>query len=96
MARQLDKQVNAIGVAKFSRIGLTDRELSVMDQKFTNILGAFQVVSEVEVHNAVEFQLPRKRHHLRLDETMASLGQDRALSGAPEAFEGHFRVPPVL
>lgn len=96
MARQLDKQVNALGVAKFSRIGLTGSELSAMEQKFSNILGAFQVVSEVQVDHVVELQLPRKRCHCRSDETLASLGQDVALAGAPAAFEGHFRVPPIL
>ena len=96
MARQLGKQVNAVSIAKFSRIGLTEGEISSMEEKFTNILGAFEVVSEIKVLDAVDFQLPRQREHLRMDENLPALGQDLALAGAPASFEGHFRVPPVL
>jgi aspartyl-tRNA(Asn)/glutamyl-tRNA(Gln) amidotransferase subunit C len=96
LAGYADGQVDALSIAKFSRIGLTEGELLSMGSKFSAILEAFNVVSKIPVSDFPEYQEAKNRKSLRCDEALDSLGQSLALSGAPASFDGHFRVPPVL
>ena len=96
MSDSVDHGIDAVAIAHFGRIELAENELNNVREKFSLILGAFDVVADVPVSQGVELQVPRTRSDLREDILGESLGQMSALSNAPAQHEGHFRVPPVL
>ena len=84
-------------LARLARIGMTDDELDRLAGELDVILGAVARVQEVAAAD-----IPPTSHALPLtnvlrpDEPAPSLGADAALSGAPEAEDGRFRVPQIL
>lgn len=83
-------------IARFSRIELGEGHVQEMQAKFTSILDAFEVVSSVPTEGHVDLQSPRAWKDLRRDSVVEALGQDKAMSMAPQSHDGHFRVPAVL
>jgi len=61
-----------------------------------NILESFRAMPSVIVTKTPELQRAKSRDDLRKDIIENSLGQEMALKNAPQAFNGHFRIPPVL
>ena len=84
-------------LARLARIALTDEELDHLAPQLEVILEAVARVGEVAAED-----IPPTSHALpitnvvRPDEVRASLSQQAALSGAPEAEDGRFRVPRIL
>ena len=84
-------------LARLARIALTDEELDHLAPQLEVILEAVARVGEVASED-----IPPTSHALpitnvvRPDEVRAGLSQQAALSGAPEAEDGRFRVPRIL
>jgi aspartyl-tRNA(Asn)/glutamyl-tRNA(Gln) amidotransferase subunit C len=84
-------------LARLSRLAVTDDELDLFAGQLDVILQAVARVGEVAAAD-----IPPTSHSVPLtnvfrdDVVRPSLSQAEALSGAPDAAEGRFRVPRIL
>jgi aspartyl-tRNA(Asn)/glutamyl-tRNA(Gln) amidotransferase subunit C len=84
-------------LARLSRLAVTEQELDQFAGQLDVILQSVARVGEVAADD-----IPPTSHSVPLtnvyrdDVAQPSLTQDEALSGAPDAFEGRFRVPRIL
>jgi aspartyl-tRNA(Asn)/glutamyl-tRNA(Gln) amidotransferase subunit C len=84
-------------LARLARLAVTDAELDLFAGQLDVILGSVARVGEVAAED-----IPPTSHAVplenvfRRDELRPSLTQEQALSGAPEAEDGRFRVPRIL
>ena len=84
-------------LARLSRLAVTDAELDMFAGQLDVILQAVARVGEVTAAD-----IPPTSHSvpltnvLREDVVEPGLTQDEALSGAPDAQDGRFRVPRIL
>jgi aspartyl-tRNA(Asn)/glutamyl-tRNA(Gln) amidotransferase subunit C len=84
-------------LARLSRLALDDAELDHLAGQLDVIIGAVARVSEVAADD-----IPPTSHAVpmtnvfRPDALRPCLSQEEALSGAPEAEDGRFRVPRIL
>lgn len=84
-------------LARLARLAVTDAELDVFVGQLDVVLGSVARVGEVAADD-----IPPTSHAVplqnvfRTDERRASLSQEQALSGAPAAEDGRFRVPRIL
>jgi aspartyl-tRNA(Asn)/glutamyl-tRNA(Gln) amidotransferase subunit C len=84
-------------LARLSRLALSDEELDRLASQLDVILGAVARVGEVAAGD-----IPPTSHSVPLtnvyrpDEVRPSLSPEDALSGAPAAEQGRFRVPRIL
>jgi len=89
-------------LARLARLAVTDRELDLFAGQLDVILGAVARVGEVARPGSDTADIPPTSHAVPLtnvfreDVVRPSLGQQQALSGAPEAEDGRFRVPRIL
>ncbi|NDL59147.1 Asp-tRNA(Asn)/Glu-tRNA(Gln) amidotransferase subunit GatC [Phytoactinopolyspora mesophila] len=84
-------------LARLARLDLQPDELDHLAGQLDQIIGAVAQVNEVAADD-----IPPTSHALpvtnvfRADEPRPSLTAEQALSGAPEAEDGRFRVPQIL
>ena len=84
-------------LARLSRLAVTEQELDRFAGQLDVILQSVARVGEVAADD-----IPPMSHAvpltnvLREDVVVLGLGQPEALSGAPDAAEGRFRVPRIL
>ncbi len=84
-------------LARLSRLALTDAELDHFAGQLDQIIGAVARVQEVAAEG-----IPPMTHAVpvvnvfRADVLVPGLSQQQALSGAPAAEQGRFRVPRIL
>jgi aspartyl-tRNA(Asn)/glutamyl-tRNA(Gln) amidotransferase subunit C len=84
-------------LARLSRLAVTEQELDQFAGQLDVILQSVARVGEVAADD-----IPPTSHSVPLtnvyrdDVPQPSLTQEEALSGAPDAFEGRFRVPRIL
>ena len=84
-------------LARLSRLAVTDTELDTFAGQLDVILQSVARIGEVAADD-----IPPTSHSvpltnvLRDDVVIPCLGQEDALSGAPDAQEGRFRVPRIL
>jgi aspartyl-tRNA(Asn)/glutamyl-tRNA(Gln) amidotransferase subunit C len=84
-------------VAKLARIGLTEEDVTRLQQQLSQILDHFGVLRAIDTTD-----VPPTTHTLPLESVMApdqprpSLLQAQVLANAPMAQEGHLRVRAVL
>ena len=84
-------------LARLARLALDDGELDRFGPQLDVILAAVSRIQELDTGD-----VPPTSHALPLtnvtrpDEVRPCLGQERALSGAPAAEDGRFRVPRIL
>ena len=84
-------------VARLARLGLADEEVQDLRSQLSEILAYAEKIGEVATTD-----VPPTSHAynltnvLRDDDPQPSLGPDRALSTAPEAEDGRFRVPRIV
>ena len=84
-------------LARLSRLAVTDQELDQFAGQLDVILQSVARVGEVAADD-----IPPTSHSVPLtnvyrdDVPQPGLTQEEALSGAPDAFEGRFRVPRIL
>ena len=84
-------------VARLARLDLSDEERERMSVELAQILGHAEAIQELDLDDVepTSHALPL-RNVMRADEVKPSLSQDEALSSAPEAEEGRFRVPKII
>lgn len=84
-------------LAKLAHISMTDEELTTMAGELGVIVDSVKKVSE-----AVDADVPATSHPLpltnvfRRDEVGEVLTNEQALSNAPDAEDGRFKVPAIL
>jgi aspartyl-tRNA(Asn)/glutamyl-tRNA(Gln) amidotransferase subunit C len=84
-------------LAHLSRLAVTNEELDKFAGQLDVILQSVARIGEVAADD-----IPPTSHSVPLtnvyrdDEPRPSLTQEEALSGAPDAYEGRFRVPRIL
>ncbi|SDF66366.1 Asp-tRNA(Asn)/Glu-tRNA(Gln) amidotransferase subunit GatC [Pseudonocardia oroxyli] len=84
-------------LARLARLAVTETELDTFAGQLDVILGSVARVGEVAAED-----IPPTSHAVPLenvfrpDELRPGLSQEQALSGAPAAEEGRFRVPRIL
>lgn len=84
-------------LARLSRLAVTEQELDQFAGQLDVILQSVARVGEVAADD-----IPPTSHSVPLtnvyrdDVPQPSLTQEEALSGAPDAYEGRFRVPRIL
>lgn len=84
-------------VARLARLGLTDDEVASLRGELTQILGYAEQVGELATEDVPPTGHPlRLRNVLREDEPRPSLPAGAALSTAPQAEDGRFRVPRIV
>ena len=84
-------------VARLARLALTDEEVASLRGELTEILGYAEQVGEVATREIDPTGHPlRLTNVLREDEPRPSLPPEEALSTAPEAEDGRFRVPRIV
>ncbi|WP_214369585.1 Asp-tRNA(Asn)/Glu-tRNA(Gln) amidotransferase subunit GatC [Pseudonocardia sp. H11422] len=84
-------------LARLARLAVNDQELDVFAGQLDVILGAVARVGEVAADDIppTSHAVPL-RNVFRPDERRPGLTQEQALSGAPAAEDGRFRVPQIL
>ena len=84
-------------LAALARIDMTDADLDRLSGQLDVILDAVAKVAEVAGEDvpATSHPIPMANVH-REDVVRPSLAQEAALSGAPDAQDGRFRVPQIL
>lgn len=84
-------------LAALARIDMTDDDLDRLGGQLSAIVDSVAKVQEVANDDvlATSHPIPMSNVH-RTDEVRPSLTQEQALSGAPEAEDGRFRVPQIL
>ena len=88
-------------VAQLAHLELAPEELKVFGPQIAEIVNYVEQLNELDTANvepAIGGFTPEgaKTDSSREDELIQSLGQKTALAEAPDAAEGHFRVPKVL
>jgi aspartyl-tRNA(Asn)/glutamyl-tRNA(Gln) amidotransferase subunit C len=84
-------------LARLARLAVTDEELDTFAGQLDEILQSVARVGEVAAQD-----IPPTSHAvpltnvLRDDVVVPGLGQDEALTGAPDKEDGRFRVPRIL
>jgi aspartyl-tRNA(Asn)/glutamyl-tRNA(Gln) amidotransferase subunit C len=94
-------QADVEKVAQLAHIEMLPEEIKVFAPQMAEIVAYVEQLNEVDTSNiepALGGLTPEgeKTDSSRDDEVMPSLGQKAALAEAPDAAEGHFRVPKVL
>ncbi len=82
-------------VARLARLSLTEEERSLFARQLDDILAWAEALQAVDV-SGVEPLAAQGAPGLRADRETDGLPRDAALSGAPDAAEGLFRVPRVI
>lgn len=84
-------------LASLARIDMTEEDLDRLSGQLAAIVDAVAQVAEVAGEDvpATSHPIPMANVH-RPDEVRPSLTQQEALSGAPQAEDGRFRVPQIL
>ena len=89
------EQVAHLG--RLARLSLTDDELDRYSAQLADIVAAVARVTEVATPEVPATSHPMPLQNVfRDDVPRPSLSQEQALSGAPDAEDGRFRVPRIL
>ena len=89
------EQVAHLG--RLARMSLTDEELDRYSAQLADIVAAVARVTEVATPDVPATSHPMPLQNVfREDVPRPSLSQVQALSGAPDAEDGRFRVPRIL
>jgi aspartyl-tRNA(Asn)/glutamyl-tRNA(Gln) amidotransferase subunit C len=88
-------------IAELAHIDITEDELNVFGPQMSEIVKYVEQLNAVDTSNiepAIGGLTPEgeRTDSARVDKIQPSLGQKAALSEAPDAASGHFRVPKVL
>ena len=90
-------EIDVDHVARLARLALTDEERERFGRQLGLILEHAERVREVAAADVPPTSHPVPRSNVyRPDEVRPSLSQEEALSTAPEAEDGRFRVPRIV
>src|SRR5699024_10608658 len=84
-------------LAQLAHVNLTEAELDRMSQEVSKILDSVAKVQEVATDHVKPTSHPIALTNVYRDDVVGPvLSQNEALSGAPEAEAGRFKVPAIL
>ena len=84
-------------IAYLSRLSFTDDKLEEMRQSMESILTYMQELNQYDTKDVEPLVHAIEQYNvLRADKPHQSFSQDQALSGAPEAEHGYFKVPKII
>lgn len=84
-------------LAQLAHLNLTDKELDRVVQELEGILNSVSQVQEIATHEVVATSHPIALTNIFRDDVIREvLSQDQALSNAPDAEAGQFKVPAIL
>jgi len=84
-------------VAKLSRLGLTDEEITKYSEQLSSVLDYISKLNEVDTDKVESTsQVTGLKNVLRKDEVKESLSQENALSSSTHAENGYFKVKAVI
>ena len=90
-------EIDIAKVASLARIALSDDELAAYGEQLGAILEHAERVQQLPTEGIPPTSHPvPMTNSFRPDVVTGSLAPDEALSGAPDAENGYFKVPPVL
>ena len=90
-------EIDIAKVASLARIALSAAELELYGEQLGAILEHAEQVQQLATDGVPPTSHPvPMTNSFRPDVVTGSLSADAALSGAPDAEDGYFRVPPVL
>jgi len=93
---QLSRE-EVLHVAKLARVGLTDEDVTRLQQQLSQILEHFEVLKAIDTTDVLPTTHTLPLHSVMAqDEPAESLSQEQVLLNAPQAQEGHLRVRAVL
>ena len=88
---------DVVHVAKLARLALTDDEIARTTAQLGDMLDHFADIDELDLDAVAPMTQPYPlRNVLRDDVVQPGLDRDEVLAAAPDAFEGRFRVPPII
>ena len=88
---------NVIHVARLSRLALSPAEIERMTAQLGAMLDHFADVDELDLADVEPMTQPYPLTNVFRDDVIADgLDRDEVLAAAPDAFEGRFRVPPIV
>ena len=84
--------------AELARLDFSTDELNRFVDQFSELLGYFEQLQEVDTGSAepLYHPLPREDTLYREDRVKVELSSEEALREAPESAQGHFKVPRVI
>jgi aspartyl-tRNA(Asn)/glutamyl-tRNA(Gln) amidotransferase subunit C len=88
---------DVVHVAKLARLALTPDEIDRTTAQLADMLEHFADIERLDLADVAPMTQPYPLQNvLRDDVVVAGLDRDEVLAAAPDAFEGRFRVPPIL
>jgi aspartyl-tRNA(Asn)/glutamyl-tRNA(Gln) amidotransferase subunit C len=88
---------DVVHVARLARLALTDDEIARTTAQLSDMLEHFADIDELDLEAVAPMTQPYPlRNVLREDVVQPGLDRDEVLAAAPDAFEGRFRVPPIV
>ena len=88
---------DVVHVARLARLELSPAEIELTTSQLADMLEHFADIDELQLDDVVPMTQPYPLVNvLREDVVVPGLGQPEALSGAPDAADGRFRVPRIL
>lgn len=84
-------------VALLARLNISDEELEAYTTKLNDILESVEKLNELDTEDVVPTAhiLPVV-NVFREDEVLESIDREEAIKGAPDVYEGQFRVPKIV
>jgi len=88
-------------IAELANLELTNEEKNAFSLQLAAIVDYIDQLNELDTSNVRAWQHSSAGEAImsfasRADEVIPSLGQAKALENAPDAADGHFRVPKVI
>jgi len=88
---------DVVHVAKLARLDLSPEEIERTTAQLADMLEHFADIDELDLADVAPMTQPYPLTNvLRNDEVQPTLDRDEVLAAAPDAFEGRFRVPPIV
>ena len=84
-------------VARLARLSISEEETEVFEKQLSEILTYIGKLNELDTSKIdPTSHVLEMNNVLREDEVRPGLTREEALSGAPEALDGFFRVPKII
>ena len=86
-----------VHVAKLARLELGEAEIEHLTAQLGDMLDHFADIDGLQLEDVVPMTQPYPLTNvMREDVVVPGLDRDEVLAAAPDAFEGRFRVPPII
>jgi aspartyl-tRNA(Asn)/glutamyl-tRNA(Gln) amidotransferase subunit C len=86
-----------IHVARLARLALTDAEIERVTIQLGDMLDHFADIDELDLADVEPMTQPYPLTNVMRDDVVADgLDREEVIAAAPDAYEGRFRVPPII